>query len=197
MKNATKTMLITSWSLINRWTMTMFDDRYDLRKTPNPNVTVTAVKIEVRGSNMIHGQTDGVATPKLNLNTDLFRLFKTESEHQNSGWIIRWDQFRWLDNFLIFPTISSPSKNRSPDTSWTSILVQTSPEARDKIAVESDLISILLWRPLLLLLDTVSAINPNWGFWWLNDKTNRDSNKFAPSMYTVILQTGEAHILWV
>jgi GTP-dependent phosphoenolpyruvate carboxykinase len=44
--------------------------------------------------------------------------------------------------------------------------------------------------------DTVSAINPNWGFWWLNDKTNRDSNKFAPSMYTVILQTGEAQILW-
>jgi hypothetical protein len=42
----------------------------------------------------------------------------------------------------------------------------------------------------------VSAINPNWRFWWLNDKTNRDSNKFAPSMYTVILQTGEAQILW-
>ena len=43
--------------------------------------------------------------------------------------------------------------------------------------------------------EIVSAINPNWGFWWLNDKTNRDSNKFAPSMYTVILQTGEAQIL--
>jgi hypothetical protein len=45
--------------------------------------------------------------------------------------------------------------------------------------------------------EIVSAINPNWGFWWLNDKTNRDSNKFAPSMYTIILQTGEAQIIYV
>jgi hypothetical protein len=43
----------------------------------------------------------------------------------------------------------------------------------------------------------VSAINPNLGFWWLNDKTNRDSNKFAPSMYTIILQTGEAQIIYI
>jgi hypothetical protein len=47
----------------------------------------------------------------------------------------------------------------------------------------------------IVLFIPVSAINPNWGFWWLNDKTNRDSNKFAPSMYAVILQTGEARIL--
>ena len=30
-----------------------------------------------------------------------------------------------------------------------------------------------------------SAINPNWGFWWFNDKTNKDANKFAPSVYSV------------
>jgi hypothetical protein len=27
----------------------LFDDRYDLRKTPNPNVATSTVKIEVRG----------------------------------------------------------------------------------------------------------------------------------------------------
>jgi hypothetical protein len=30
-----------------------------------------------------------------------------------------------------------------------------------------------------------SAINPNWGFWWFNDKTNNGTNKFAPSVYSV------------
>jgi hypothetical protein len=27
-----------------------------------------------------------------------------------------------------------------------------------------------------------SAINLNWGFWWFNDKTNKGTNKFAPSV---------------
>jgi hypothetical protein len=31
----------------------------------------------------------------------------------------------------------------------------------------------------------------------INDKTNRVSNKFAPSMYTVILKAGGAHIPYV
>jgi hypothetical protein len=47
------------------------------------------------------------------------------------------------------------------------------------------------------LSGVVSAINPNWRFWWLNDKTNRVSNKFAPSMYTVILKIGGAQIPYV
>jgi hypothetical protein len=35
--------------LTNRWTMTLFDDRYDLGKISNPNVVAVAIKIEVRG----------------------------------------------------------------------------------------------------------------------------------------------------
>jgi hypothetical protein len=30
--------------------------------------------------------------------------------------------------------------------------------------------------------EIVSAINPNWGFWWFNDKTNKSTNEFAPSI---------------
>jgi hypothetical protein len=32
-KNATKIVLITTWGLTNRWTATLFNDRYDLSKT--------------------------------------------------------------------------------------------------------------------------------------------------------------------
>jgi hypothetical protein len=66
----------------------LFDNRYDIRKTLNPNVVVTAVKIDVRGvrdpwshpNGLQHdtwpnSTTDGVATPKQNLNGDLFRGF--------------------------------------------------------------------------------------------------------------------------
>jgi hypothetical protein len=41
-------MLITRWGLTSRWRL-LFDDRYDLSKTPNPNVKAAVVKIEVRG----------------------------------------------------------------------------------------------------------------------------------------------------
>jgi hypothetical protein len=34
--------------------------------------------------------------------------------------------------------------------------VQTGPETRDGVAAESDLISFLLWLPLLLLLNTLA-----------------------------------------
>jgi K+ transporter len=27
--------------------------------------------------------------------------------------------------------------------------------------------------------EIVSAINPNWGFWWFNDKTNKGTNEFT------------------
>jgi hypothetical protein len=30
--------------------------------------------------------------------------------------------------------------------------------------------------------EIVSAINPKWGFWWFNDKTNKGTNKFAHSV---------------
>jgi hypothetical protein len=31
-------------------------------------------------------------------------------------------------------------------------------------------------------MECVRAINPKWGFWWFNDKTNKGTNKFAPSI---------------
>jgi hypothetical protein len=40
-----------------------------------------------------------------------------------------------------------------------SILVQTVPETRDGITAKSDLISFLLWTPLLLLLETLAFPN--------------------------------------
>jgi hypothetical protein len=40
--------------------------------------------------------------------------------------------------------------------SYAFILVQTGPVTRDGIAVLSDLISSLLWTPLLLLVDTLA-----------------------------------------
>jgi hypothetical protein len=30
--------------------------------------------------------------------------------------------------------------------------------------------------------EIVSPINPKWGFWWFNDKTNKGTNKFDPSV---------------
>jgi hypothetical protein len=33
-----------------------------------------------------------------------------------------------------------------------------------------------------------SAINPNWEFWWFNDKTNKGTNKFAPIVYSVSIE---------
>jgi K+ transporter len=30
--------------------------------------------------------------------------------------------------------------------------------------------------------EIVSAINPKWGFWWFNDKTNKGTNKFVSSI---------------
>jgi hypothetical protein len=31
--------------------------------------------------------------------------------------------------------------------------------------------------------EIVSAINPKWGFWWFNDKTNKGTNVFVPTIY--------------
>jgi hypothetical protein len=62
---------------------------------------------------------------------------------------------------------------------------------------------VVLWQEMLSLLRRIctritfdvafamtfileSAINPNWGFWWFNDKTNKDTNKFAPSVCSEI-----------
>jgi hypothetical protein len=36
---------------------------------------------------------------------------------------------------------------------------------------------------------TVSAVNPNWEFWWFNDKTNKGTNKFAPSICSECTRT--------
>jgi hypothetical protein len=44
------------------------------------------------------------------------------------------------------------------DESWASILVEIGPETQDGIAAESDLISFLLWTPLLLHLDTLAFL---------------------------------------
>jgi hypothetical protein len=44
----------------------------------------------------------------------------------------------------------------------------------------------IVWDSLIL---TESTINPNRGFWWFNDKTNNDTNKFAPSVYSVSIET--------
>jgi hypothetical protein len=52
--------------------------------------------------------TDGVAAPKQNLNAELFSTIPVAS-----GRILRWNQLGWLDNLLIFPTISSPSESES------------------------------------------------------------------------------------
>jgi K+ transporter len=30
--------------------------------------------------------------------------------------------------------------------------------------------------------EILSAINPKWGFWWFNDKTNKGTKKFALSI---------------
>jgi hypothetical protein len=41
----------------------------------------------------------------------------------------------------------------------------------------------LLWFVTLIFCKAnVSAINPNWRFWWFNEKTNKCANKFAPSI---------------
>jgi hypothetical protein len=58
-------------------------------------------------------------------------------------------------NLVIFPTMSSPSQSETGCILGVH-LVHTGPGTRDRVAADWDMISFLLWTPLLLLLKTLA-----------------------------------------
>jgi hypothetical protein len=175
--------LIMRWSLTNRWTAALFEDRLNLSKTQTLKWRWLLYKRELgackspgRNPNGLqhgtraNGPTDGDTAPCQILDTHLCRTIPIDSEG-----ILRWDRCHLKLYEIVVPTIYRTSKSDSVCDRGVSKILESE--------VDSNLILFrtLTWvgRPLLVLSPSCGRTNLNYigsstrvHFWGLHRTSN-------------------------